>query len=138
MCPAAASDWSAELELYKYDKLGRMAASEILRLARRQAGLSVRQLAAVSGVAESRISDYEHGRHQPSVAMLQRLLDATGHDLIAVRRGRVDLERNARVLADVLTLVDAVPFAGSSGPGDRSRPDPPTWAEVTKPRGATR
>ena len=63
-----------------------MDAAEIICAARRESGLRVRDLARRSGVAESRISDYEHGRHQPSVAMLQRLLDATGHDLVAERR----------------------------------------------------
>jgi transcriptional regulator with XRE-family HTH domain len=126
------------LEFTKYDKFVRVTAAEILCSARRQAGLSVRQLAAASGVAESRISDYEHGRHQPSVAMLQRLLEATGHDLVAIRRGRIDPERNARVFADVLTFVDAIPFTSWPGPRDRSRPPPPTWSEVTNPQRATR
>jgi transcriptional regulator with XRE-family HTH domain len=108
-------------------------AAEILRSARQEAGLSVRGLAAATGVAESRISDYEHGRHQPSVAMLQRLLDATGHDLVPVRRSRVDVEHNARVFADVLTLVDAVPFASLPGYESRARPAPRTWAEITGP-----
>jgi hypothetical protein len=60
--------------------------------------------------------------------MLQRLLDTTGHDLVAVRRAGVDVARNARVFADVLTLVDAIPYRGSRG-----RPAPPTWAEITRP-----
>ncbi|HEX5268590.1 MAG TPA: helix-turn-helix transcriptional regulator [Acidimicrobiales bacterium] len=105
-------------------------AADTLRSARTRAGLSVRQLAQQSGVAESRISDYEHGRHQPSVAMLQRLLDAAGHDLIAVRRARVDPERNARVFADVLSLVDAVPFAEMHERSGRGRPDPPRWSDL--------
>jgi transcriptional regulator with XRE-family HTH domain len=107
-----------------------MRAADILRAARLEAGMTARRLANVSGVAESRISDYEHGRHQPSVAMLQRLLDATGHDLVAVRR--VDPERNARVFADVLSLVDAVPFASMHQRSGRERPSPPTWTELTE------
>jgi transcriptional regulator with XRE-family HTH domain len=105
-------------------------AADTLRRARTDAGLSVRELARRSGVAESRISDYEHGRHQPSVAMLQRLLDATGHDLIAVRRGGVDPERNGRVFADVLSLVDAIPFGDLQRRSGRTRPDPPRWSDL--------
>jgi transcriptional regulator with XRE-family HTH domain len=75
-------------------------------------------------VAESRISDYEHARHQPSVAMLQRLLDATGCELIARKRRRVDVQRNARVFADLLSLVDAVPFSEIHEHSARTRPLP--------------
>jgi transcriptional regulator with XRE-family HTH domain len=107
-------------------------AADTLRSARIQAGLSVRQLARDSGVAESRISDYEHGRHQPSVAMLQRLLDATGHDLIAVRRARIDPERNGRIFADVLSLADAIPFPDLHERSGRSRPDPPRWSDLVR------
>ena len=107
-------------------------AAEILWRARREAGLTGRQLARASGVAESRISDYEHGRHQPSAAMLQRLLDATGHDLVAARRTRVDQERNARVFADLLSVVDAIPFAAMHERSGRVRPDPPRWTELVR------
>ena len=119
--------------VHKYDKFEGITAAQILRFARRQAGLSVRQLAAATGVAESRISDYEHGRYQPSVAMLQRLLDVTGHDLVAIQRASIDVERNARVFADVLSLVDAIPH-----PGGRRRLMLPTWVEITKPVPASR
>jgi transcriptional regulator with XRE-family HTH domain len=101
-----------------------------LRTARTEAGLKVSDLARRSGVAESRISDYEHGRHEPSAAMLRRLLDATGHDLLAVRRRRVDVDRNARVFADVLSLVDAMPFDAMHRRSGRARSAPPTWAEL--------
>ena len=113
-------------------------AAELLRESRRRAGLTLRQVSRVSGVAESRISDYEHGRHEPSVAMLQRLLDATGHRLVAVARPRPDLQRNARVFADLLSLVDAIPFAAMQEARGRVRPDPPTWAELVRTGSAGR
>ena len=109
-------------------------AADTLRRARTETGLSVRQLARRSGVAESRISDYEHGRHQPSVAMLQRLLDATGHELIAVRRPRIDPERNGRAFADVLSLADAIPFGELHRSSGRVRPDPPRWSDLVGPQ----
>lgn len=105
-------------------------AADTLRRARTEAGLSVRELSRRSGVAESRISDYEHGRHQPSVAMLQRLLDSTGHELIAVRRARIDPRRNALVFADVLSLADAIPFGALREQSGRARPDPPRWSDL--------
>lgn len=107
-------------------------AATILRSARRAAGLSVRQLAGASGVAESRISDYEHGRHQPSAAMLDRLLRATGRELESVPLRRADPVRNSRMLADVLSLVDAVPFGEMRGRGGRKRPSPPRWRDLVQ------
>ena len=86
--------------------------------------MKLRELARVSGVAESRISDYEHGRHQPSVAMLERLLVATNHTLVPIWRSPIDVARNARVFADVLSLADAIP------PSPSRRPLPPTWSEL--------
>lgn len=102
----------------------------MLRKARRDAGRSQRDVARLTGVPESRISDYEHGRHQPSAAMLQRLLAATGHELIAARRRSPDPERNARVFADVLSIVDAVPFGLMQDERVHRLPEPPTWSEV--------
>lgn len=108
-----------------------VSAADTLRRARTEAGLSARELSRRSGVAESRISDYEHGRHQPSVAMLQRLLDATGHELLALPRVRViDPERNGRVFADVLSLVDAIPFGDLRKQSRGTRPEPPRWSDL--------
>ncbi|HZU72107.1 MAG TPA: helix-turn-helix transcriptional regulator [Acidimicrobiales bacterium] len=107
-----------------------MSAGELLRLARTSAGLTLRQVADRTGVAESRLSDYERGRHQPSAAMLARLLEATGHQLVARRRPGPDPFRNGAVLADLLSFVDAVPFSAMHERSGRTRARPPTWAEV--------
>jgi transcriptional regulator with XRE-family HTH domain len=112
-------------------------ASSLLRQARRQAGLTLRQLAVRSGIGEARISDYEHDRHQPSVAMLQKLLDAAGFELVATPKSKPradppDPERNARLFVDVLSLADAVPFADLAEGGRPGRPAPPTWAQITR------
>lgn len=113
-----------------------MKASTLLRQARRQAGLTLRQLAVRSGVGEARISDYEHDRHQPSVAMMQKLLDAAGFELVAEPKSKPgahppDPGRNARLFVDVLSLADAVPFADLPEGGRPGRPAPPTWAQIT-------
>lgn len=96
----------------------------MLRSARGRSGMRLRELSRISGVAESRISDYEHGRHQPSVAMLERLLIATNHSLVPIWRSPIDVAQNARVFADVLSLADAIP------PPSSPRAAPPTWAEL--------
>ena len=110
-----------------------MQPGQILREARLRSGLSQRQLGRLAAVPESRISDYERGRHQPSAAMLQRLLSAAGHDLAAVPRRAVrppDPGQNGRILADLLSFVDAIPFGRLQADGGRLRPSPPTWAEL--------
>ena len=56
-------------------------AAELLREARRRAGLSQVELGRRSGVAQSVVSAYESGARQPSVPMLVRLVNATGSEL---------------------------------------------------------
>ena len=50
-------------------------------LARRQAGLSQRELAATTGVSPSTIARIEKGRMEPTVALLTRLVEACGLEL---------------------------------------------------------
>lgn len=50
-------------------------------LARRQAGLSQRALAAATGVSPSTIARIEKGRMEPTVALLTRLVEACGMEL---------------------------------------------------------
>lgn len=53
-------------------------AGELLRLARRQAGLTQTELARRAGFQQSVVSAYESGRRQPTVPTLLRLIRATG------------------------------------------------------------
>jgi len=57
-------------------------AGELLREARRRAGLSQVDLAVRAGVAQSVISAYESGRRQPAIPTLAALIGATGHELV--------------------------------------------------------
>lgn len=56
-------------------------ASEMIRQAREEAGLTQSALAERSGVAQSVISAYEKGRREPSVSALDTLLKAAGFRL---------------------------------------------------------
>lgn len=63
-----------------------------LRQTRLEAGLSIRVLGAKAGVAPSTISRIEAGRMDPTVGMLTRLLESTGHGLhlaVSVLRPRL-------------------------------------------------
>ena len=53
-------------------------AAVLVRVAREQAHMSARDLAAASGVSPSTVTRIERGEVNPTVAMLERLLDASG------------------------------------------------------------
>jgi len=53
----------------------------MIRDARGRARLSQTDLARRAGVAQSVISAYESGRREPGLAMLSKLIEATGHQL---------------------------------------------------------
>jgi predicted nucleotidyltransferase/DNA-binding XRE family transcriptional regulator len=68
-------------------------AAELLKAARRRAGLTQVDLALKAGVTQSVISAYESGARQPSLATLQRLVAATGVQLSVTLRGPLPLTR---------------------------------------------
>jgi uncharacterized protein len=57
-------------------------AGDLLRRARKAAGLSQQELAARAGVTQSVISAYESGHRQPAVPTLAALVDAAGYELV--------------------------------------------------------
>jgi len=62
-------------------------AGDLLRQARRRAGLTQVELAARAGVTQSVISAYESGQRQPSIPGLARLIEAADFELtLALRR----------------------------------------------------
>lgn len=85
---------------------------DLIVTARQAAGLSLRELAARAGTSHSTLSAYETGRVAPSVATLERVLDAAG---LAIE---IDTERRIRhnghmtrdrELCMVLELADSFP-----------------------------
>jgi uncharacterized protein len=69
-------------------------AGELLRRARRGAGLSQVELAHRAGVTQSVISAYESGHRQPSLRTLASLVDAADYELVTeVRRRPHSLSR---------------------------------------------
>lgn len=57
---------------------GSRTAAELVSTARHQRGLSQRDLARAAAVPQSTVATIESGRRQPSVLMLERLLNAAG------------------------------------------------------------
>jgi transcriptional regulator with XRE-family HTH domain len=73
-------------------------ASDLVRRVREESGISARALAKRAQVPASTVSRVESGTVDPTVGMLQRLLDAAGYDLgVAASRRR----RRGPVLAEL-------------------------------------
>jgi transcriptional regulator with XRE-family HTH domain len=70
-----------------------MKAARLLRQARRQAGMTQRDLARATGVAQPAIARIERGAISPSIDSLERLLAATGVTLEAVPRLGIGVDR---------------------------------------------
>ena len=92
-----------------------MNAGATLRDARHRAGLSQAELAKRAGTSQATISAYESGAKEPGISTLERLLAATGHRLevqesaATTQPPRREIDRRGRVLAQVLTLAEALP-----------------------------
>ena len=93
-----------------------MESGELLRTVRRRRGLSQEELARRAGTSQPVISAYEHGRRDPSVGTLRRMIEAAGERLVVTASAPepelpppADVEEHARRLLDVLSFADAVP-----------------------------
>jgi transcriptional regulator with XRE-family HTH domain len=94
-----------------------MNGAALLHRARKRAGLTQAELARRAGTSQPVISAYEHGRRDPSIETLRRLVRATGGELRLAVGARsdtelppaVDDEERAARLVDVLLLADAIP-----------------------------
>ncbi len=110
-----------------------MEIAKLIREARLAAGMTQVQLAHHAGTAQPAVAAYESGTRTPTVATLERLLDACEHDLDLyarprIRRGAESLNQLASAIAedlardkerDALRLLFgfADDFRGSSRPG---------------------
>lgn len=86
-----------------------MNSAEVLKIARRQAGITQRQLSVMAGVKQPAIARIERGKVVPRVDTLERLLAACGQALAATRRLGAGVDRT--VMRELLTLT----------PGQRAR-----------------
>jgi transcriptional regulator with XRE-family HTH domain len=89
---------------------------QLLQQVRRRHGLTQAELARRAGTSQPVISAYEHGRRDPTLKTLRKLVEAGGERLSidALAPSPVlppcdDVHEHGRRLAEVLTLVDAIP-----------------------------
>jgi HTH-type transcriptional repressor of puuD len=78
-----------------------------IQMLRKRCGLSIRQLATLAGVTPGIISCIERGKNSPSIATLQKILNALGTDLAAFfaaekprQEGPVFLREHMHALSD--------------------------------------
>ena len=92
-----------------------MSARRLLRYARRAAGLSQRELARRSGIAQPAISRIESGRAVPRVDSLGRLLEACGLRLDIRPLGGEGIDRSAIRELVALTPAERLQLATVEG-----------------------
>ena len=92
-----------------------MAPAALIRLVRRRGGLTQADLAWRAGTSQPVVSAYEHGRRDPTVGTLRKLIEAGGAQLTLDAQPMpdfppsADLEEHGRRLLDALSLADAIP-----------------------------
>ena len=84
-------------------------ASSLLRLYRARAGISQAELARRAHIPRTVVNAYERGTRQPAADTLALLLEAMGAELDARRSPKIDVERNAKILQQVLDLAERLP-----------------------------
>jgi transcriptional regulator with XRE-family HTH domain len=103
-------------------------AAEILRMARRQAGLSQRGMASASGVSVATLAAVEAGRRIPSYAVIEAVLAAAGLEIAVDRRVPVACRHVREHLQDSLS-VRLHRWLGGSGDPRRER-TLPLWCQL--------
>ena len=75
--------------------------ADLLIAARKQSGLTQAQMAKIAKTTQSAIAAYEAGRREPTVPVLQRMLEATGHNLVIAFEADQDIYRIADLARDI-------------------------------------
>lgn len=86
-----------------------------MRAARVEAQLSLRELAAATGISAGRLNEYENGKRDPGVDTLLRILAATDHTIKLVDAVDSDFPNRhlaGKILPALLDLSNAVIVEG--------------------------
>jgi transcriptional regulator with XRE-family HTH domain len=104
---------------YRYRYTGRVASEtysrHLIRMARREAGLTQQALATKAETSQAAVSAYESGRRSPSVDTLCRILAAAGFE-VRMRLAAPDTHEPSRLTAEGL-----VPAAHVAAHNERER-----------------
>ena len=75
--------------------------ADLLIAARKHSGLTQSQMADIAKTSQSAIAAYEAGHREPTVPVLQRMLAATGHNLVIAFEADQNLYRIADLARDI-------------------------------------
>jgi uncharacterized protein len=109
------------IDICIYNRAVTSEAAELIRTARRSAGMSQCELARRAGVAQPVVSAYENGRREPGLAMLSKLIEASGH-VVSIEvipgpvevRGLPDTQIGRRLRRHRRAIVDAARRRGAT------------------------
>lgn len=87
----------------------------LVRVARQRAKMSARDLAAASGVAPSTVTRIERGEMNPTVAVLERLLEASGSELVVSKRPRTRRRPTLAALRQHRAAIEEIVTAHGGG-----------------------
>lgn len=82
-------------------------ASYLLKQALRSSNLTARQLAQKTGIAEGRISNYIHGKHDPTVEQFVKICNTLGATISLSSVAQAN-DNNGITLCRLLDLSDAI------------------------------
>jgi transcriptional regulator with XRE-family HTH domain len=108
---------SDRLAVQDADKVYASRIEQVLRQARRGAGLSLRELAVLAGTSHATLSAYEQGRKMPSAATFLRIIEASNFDLefgLSPRIRYADGMARGDELAAVLVLAGEFPVSAAA------------------------
>ncbi len=75
--------------------------ADLLIAARKHSGLTQTQMARIAKTSQSAIAAYEAGHREPTVPVLQRMLAATGHNLVIAFEADQNIYRIADLARDI-------------------------------------
>ncbi len=79
----------------------KLKSADLLIAARKQSGLTQAQMARIAKTAQSAIAAYEAGRREPTVPVLQRMLEATGNNLVIAFEADTSVYRMTELARDI-------------------------------------
>ena len=82
-------------------RISSMSSADLLIAAREKSGLTQTQMARIAKTSQSAIAAYEAGDREPTVPVLQRMLAATGHNLMIAFEADRNIYRVADLARDI-------------------------------------
>ena len=79
----------------------KQSSADLLIAAREKSGLTQTQMARIAKTSQSAIAAYEAGDREPTVPVLQRMLAATGHNLMIAFEADRNIYRVAVLARDI-------------------------------------